>query len=614
MECGERTVADYRIEAQLGAGRHGVTYRATGPDGQPVALREFELWDATRAEAVHHDPELERLTRTLSNLQHVGLASNLGTFAHGTRVYVAEEFIELPTLAELLEDDGPLPVDEAWAVSCQVLSALEFAHLRGVLHLDIRPEHVHYEPRFRQVVVTDTGHMQLLLRLRPGAALVDFVDEYHAPELHVGEEPTAASEVFGVAALLHRMLTGLLPPRPDLQRDNGGGRFAFLEVEREKAERAPEDILAEVAEEAPGVIAVMQRALAVDPRERYDRAGRMQQALARAHRADQRGEPYIEPGIADRAAEDGLVERERQFEAERRPVSEGVEFCEICGRPLDASGSCRTCGTRSASGGPVISLPPQRRQPSSFFQRHGDKLLVQERFDEAVDAYRMAVERAPDDPEANRDLADALALAQRYEEAAEAYQRVLKTTPDDLEARHERGRMLVAAGRHREAVYELRKVLAADPDDGIRRSALTQLGAAHAGLRNYRRARETWERVLEEEPENARVHVLMARTYLAQHNLSAAHRHLRQALRTDPDDGRVRDLLTEVNRQLETMGRNGRPTFAPIDAEMESGGPGVLEDALRGARLLLGLDRREPFGGGGRSIPTEDGDTEEDER
>ncbi|MEA3404069.1 MAG: tetratricopeptide repeat protein [Armatimonadota bacterium] len=621
-------IGDFTVRRLLGTGRHGRTWLAVGPDGRQAALREIECHGTPEADAVRTDPALKRLTRVMSGISHTGIAENLDVLRLGTRVYVAEEYVELPPLVQVLAQEGTLPVEEAWAIGCQILSALEFGHLRGLLHLDVRPDNVHYDRRFRQVVLTDFGHMQLLLGLRTGLTLASIADEYHPPEVHAGAEPAITSEIFSVGATIHELLTGVLPDRPDLEPPQGG-RFTFLEVERQAARRTPQELLEAVAQQAPGIVAVVRKALDAEPGKRYQRAGQMQGALARAWRADAQGERYVEESLVEEAAKPEAVAEE----AERAPgggwrAEGGVQFCEQCGRPIrPGSRVCQRCGTPRTRRGRVVSLPPQRREPQTYFQRHGDRLLVEERFAEAEEAYRMAAQRAPDDAEVQRDLADALAINGKYAEAAAAYRRVLRDRPDDLEVRHELGRVLVADGRDREGAYELRKVLEAAPSEEMRRSAVIHLGAALAGQRRYGQARKLWLEVLEEEPRNARVAYLVATSYLGEHNEPAAQHYLQMALRADPDYGQARRALREVRLRLD------RGAHRPVSSQYtrpptDSSGTGFLADALRGASVLLGLgepeneDRRQDAIGideflrgdlPGRSIPIEDDEDEEQE-
>ncbi len=602
-----RTIGAYEIERQLGTGRHGRTFLAHLPTGEKAALREIACDSLATAQRITTNLDLKRLATVIAGLSHVGLANTLDIFGVGKRVYVAQEFLDTPSLASLLDKGGPLPVEEVWRIGCQLLTALEFGHLRGLLHLDLRPENVHYDREQQHAVLTDFGHMQLLLELRPQLALAQVADRHHAPEIHEGYEPTPASEVYSIGVILYQLLTGHLPSAPHLAEETAsGGRFQFLEVGRGAAQAELEkDWLEQIAGQWPGVVSVVRRALAPTTAHRYQRASRMHEALAQAHRADAQGLTFTEERQV-------VVAEEPRREAPKKAVrvEGGVRFCEKCGRPIPpGSKVCVSCGSprpRRAA----IKLAPQRREPESYFQRHADHLLVEGKYEQAEEAYRMAAQRRPDDPVAQRDLADVLVVNRKFAEAEQAYRSVLRSHPDDLEARHELGRVLVNQGKGREAVHQFKKVLAGEPDEVLRLSALTQLGAAHASCGDYGSARGVWKQVLQEDPSNARVHFCVASSYLAENNEVRARRHLREALRADPDYGDARNALRQLDQRAEAEYtrqefRDGMgPTLWLVPGFWRLGLAMWLVDAgLRGIGSLVG---RERWGGRATRAAQED--------
>jgi len=260
-----------------------------------------------------------------------------------------------------------------------------------------------------------------------------------------------------------------------------------------------------------------------------------------------------------------------------------------------------------------VSLPPQRREPQSYFQRHADKLLSEGKYEQAEKAYRMAAQRHPKDPVAQRDLGDILAINRRFSNAEIAYRQVLRSDPGDLEARHELGRVLLSQGKGREAAQQFRRVLAGDPTDELRLSALTQLGAAHAEMGDHEAARTAWEEVLQEDPRNARVHYCIATSFLAQGHEGQARGHLDDAIKADPDYGEARHALRNLDqRARRDVGWRAAddgwvaPPFAGISLTAM-----MLDDALRGVGSLLGRDR---WGGrAARRIPVEELDDEKED-
>ena len=613
MPALPEAIGNYEIERLLGTGRHGRTYLGRLPTGEAAALREIACRDLAAAQRLTADPDLKRLATVIAGISHVGIANRLEVFALGKRVYVAEEFLETPSLLAVLDEGGPLPAEEVWAIGCQILTALQFGHLRGLLHLDLRAENVHYDRPQRHAVLTDFGHMQLLLEMRPRLALADVAEELQAPEIARGALPTPATEVYSVGVMLYQVLTGQLPPPPQVDSsDRGGGRFDFLEVGGVGAGGvARKEPLETIVEHWPGVVAVVRGALAVSPEDRYQRASRMHNALAQAYRDDVQGVEFREPG-------EWVVEEDEEQTGGSAPtgavrVEGGVQFCEQCGKPIPPGAKvCLSCGSprpRKAA----VSLPPQRREPQSYFQRHADKLLSEGKYEQAEKAYRMAAQRHPKDPVAQRDLGDILAINRRFSNAETAYRQVLRSDPGDLEARHELGRVLLSQGKGREAAQQFRRVLAGDPTDELRLSALTQLGAAHAEMGDHEAARTAWEEVLQEDPRNARVHYCIATSFLAQGHEGQARGHLDDAIKADPDYGEARHALRNLDqRARRDVGWRAAddgwvaPPFAGISLTAM-----MLDDALRGVGSLLGRDR---WGGrAARRIPVEELDDEKED-
>src|ERR1700686_1640862 len=123
------SVAHYKITTKLGEGGMGAVYRATDTKlGRDVAIKL--LPDSLAGDA----DRLARFTReaqVLASLNHPNIASIYGV---EDRALVLE-LVEGPTLAERLAQ-GPIPLDEAMPLIHQLIDALEYAHEKGIVHLD----------------------------------------------------------------------------------------------------------------------------------------------------------------------------------------------------------------------------------------------------------------------------------------------------------------------------------------------------------------------------------------------------------------------------------------------------------------------------------------------
>jgi len=122
------------------------------------------------------------------------------------RAMLVIETLSGETLAHMVEDGGgPLDLDEATLLGLQLGSALGYLHANGVLHLDLKPSNI----------VVDGGRAKLIdlsIARPPGPVKPGWGTWcYLAPEQALGEEVSAASDVWGLGAVLYEALTGEIP-------------------------------------------------------------------------------------------------------------------------------------------------------------------------------------------------------------------------------------------------------------------------------------------------------------------------------------------------------------------------------------------------------------------
>ena len=127
-------VGAYEVVAPLGRGGMGEVYRARDRnlhrDVAIKALPDLFLQDRDRL------ARFEREARMLASLNHPNIAAIYGLEDQDGAKFLILELVEGQTLAERLAA-GPLPVDDALSVACQVASALEAAHGAGIMHRDL---------------------------------------------------------------------------------------------------------------------------------------------------------------------------------------------------------------------------------------------------------------------------------------------------------------------------------------------------------------------------------------------------------------------------------------------------------------------------------------------
>ena len=145
----------YRIEALLGAGGMGSVYQAHDPRlGRAVALK---------ISRVEFNERFEREARAVAALNH----PNICTIHDVGPNYLVMELVEGPALSERIKQ-GPVPLEEALQIARQIADALEAAHEKGIVHLDLKPGNIKIKPD-GTVKVLDFG----LAKLRPAGPTPD---------------------------------------------------------------------------------------------------------------------------------------------------------------------------------------------------------------------------------------------------------------------------------------------------------------------------------------------------------------------------------------------------------------------------------------------------------
>jgi len=213
-----RQIGSYQLSSLLGRGGMGEVYRA-----YDTKLRR-EVAIKVLPDALAADPDLlrrlEREARLLAALNHPHIAAIYGLEeAEGVRALVLE-LVEGPTLADRLAT-GPLEVDEALRISCQIVDALEATHEKGIVHRDLKPANIKVTGSVAgrgtvklldfglamQAVSSDAETMATRSRLTASGYIVGTVG-YMSPEQVRGEEVDPRSDQFSLGAILFEMVTG----------------------------------------------------------------------------------------------------------------------------------------------------------------------------------------------------------------------------------------------------------------------------------------------------------------------------------------------------------------------------------------------------------------------
>ncbi|CAA9406329.1 MAG: Serine/threonine protein kinase, partial [uncultured Pseudonocardia sp.] len=195
---GER----YLLGEVVGCGASAVVHRAEDvTSGQVVAVKLF-----TSSGSAGHRAQQRREIEALSSLQHPGLVRLLDGDGTGPRPFVVTEFVDGPSLAEVIHD-GPLTPPEVHRLAAGLAAALAHVHEHGFVHRDVKPSNVLLDGDRPRLV--DFGIARALDgTVATATGAVVGTAAYMAPEQVRGDEVTAAADVYALGLVLIEALTG----------------------------------------------------------------------------------------------------------------------------------------------------------------------------------------------------------------------------------------------------------------------------------------------------------------------------------------------------------------------------------------------------------------------
>ncbi|MEM8960614.1 MAG: SUMF1/EgtB/PvdO family nonheme iron enzyme [Acidobacteriota bacterium] len=206
-----RTLGPYRLGLLLGKGGMGEVYKAHDERlGRWVAVKRL-LGGAQP----HRRERFRREARILAGLGHPGIVQVYDIVEDEDGDWIVMELVDGPTLAELGRD-GPLDIGQALDYGCQIASALEAAHLQGIVHCDLKIENVMVAPS-GHVKVLDFGLARQVTTTSGEApddgprGMIVGTPRTMSPEQALEQEIGPRSDLFSFGVLLYEMLTARSP-------------------------------------------------------------------------------------------------------------------------------------------------------------------------------------------------------------------------------------------------------------------------------------------------------------------------------------------------------------------------------------------------------------------
>ncbi len=344
-------IADYALIRELGQGGMGKVFLANSPQGTDVALKTILFPEGLNARARWETVErFQREARAARTLDHPNICQVLDIGADADTFFIVMEYLDGQSLRQQIDASGAIDPGRSVGIMFDVCDALAYAHDKGVIHRDIKPDNIMVLASGQAklmdfglaAIVHETGVTQT------GTMMGTF--SYMSPEQARGEKLDARSDIFSLGATCYEMLTGR-------QAFQGEGPGAVLnEILNKEVEL--------VAGLPPAVSRVLNRCLRKQPSYRFGNVSEIASALRAGgftpaqpetptaqgtmvlpDRAPEAAPPA--PGRAAPAPGPAAASPSSPVQRARRARQSAPDLrCPKCGEGLTASTpSCWRCGT-----------------------------------------------------------------------------------------------------------------------------------------------------------------------------------------------------------------------------------------------------------------------------
>ena len=258
----------YQLGEQLGRGGMATVHRASDTQlGRDVAIKLMR--DDLAGDGVF-EARFVNEARSAASISHPNVVTVLDFGTDGPGPYLVMELVEGGDLAKLIEAEGPLPLRRAARIAADVASALQAAHAHGIVHRDVKPGNILLDadgrPRVADFGIAHATGERSLTGTGTSLGSVD----YFSPEQARGEAATPASDIYSLGVVLYEMLTGRRP-------FTGDTPYAVAIARIDAPPPDPRAVKPGIPKALAGIV---QRAMAVDPSERFSSASEMGAALA----------------------------------------------------------------------------------------------------------------------------------------------------------------------------------------------------------------------------------------------------------------------------------------------------------------------------------------------
>jgi len=260
----------YEIDRELGRGAMGVVYLGHDPKiSRTVAIKtlNYSQFDETLLDDLMS--RFFREAEAAGRLSHPSIVTVYDVGEEPDLAYIAMDYAEGKSLSAYAKPSSLLSIENVHEVVLKVAEALEYAHQQNIVHRDIKPGNIIYNPINCAVKVTDFGIAKIVDDSKTKTGSVMGSPLYMSPEQLMGKKVFGSSDVYSLGVTFYQLLTGSTP--------FDGDSIATLTYQI--INNKPKSIKSFRDDIPPSTIRIINKSLQKDPVKRFTSAGAMAVAL-----------------------------------------------------------------------------------------------------------------------------------------------------------------------------------------------------------------------------------------------------------------------------------------------------------------------------------------------